>query len=110
MVLFCNKYFTKYKNAKKQKKKIQILQKTQKGEHLLGLDHRPSEAQDESDHHHPPHHLHRLLYLVDLDVLTWQPGKYFEFCKTFSIFNIYSLMQKASNHIQMSYCPPLQGV
>ena len=73
--------FQKTKNTKKQKWTIRKLQKIQKGEHILGLDHRPSEAQDESDHHHPPHHLHRLLHLVDLDVLAWQPGKYFKFCK-----------------------------
>ena len=84
--------------------KIKKLQKNiQKGEHLLGFDHRPSEAQDESDHHHPPHHLHRQLHLVDFDVLAWQPGNYFVFCKIFSIFNIYSLMQEALNHIKNSY-------
>ena len=79
------------------------IQKIQKGEYILGLDHRSAEAQDESDHHYPPHHLHRLLYLVDLDVLAWQPGNYFVFCKIFSILNIYSLMQEALNHIKNSY-------
>ena len=79
MVLFYNKCFTKYNKKWKFKKYEQI----QKGEHLLGLDHRSAEAQDESDHHHPPHHLHRQLHLVDFDVLAWQPGNYFVFCKSF---------------------------
>ena len=96
MVLLYNKCFAKYKKMENSK----ITKK--KGEHILGLDHRPSEAQDESDHHHPPHHLHCLLHLVDLDVLTRQSGNFFQFCKIFSIFNIYSLMQEAMNHIQKS--------
>ena len=45
-------------------------------QHLAGPHHRQTEAQDESDHHHPPPCLHRQLHLVDADVLAWQSGKH----------------------------------
>ena len=45
-------------------------------QHLLGPHHRPTEAQDESDHHHPPPRVHGQLHLVDADVLARQPGKH----------------------------------